>query len=250
MLTETTTDHTMTPSADRAHRSTERGASLVEFAFVFPILILLMMSVIDFGVNFGNKVQGTHAAREGARAGSVGKALAPTGHAIGDAGTDCRLYGFAVDATVNTGTTVTSDQTTASQNLACFTKYRAHVLDADIRVKALYMDDNGLRTIDFTHATRLLNKYSIIVCTSTRAYSLTGLLNSVFKGKFLHSREVIKTGATSTYTQYDGTADGVIVTAGTTATSAVAYMYTLPFEETPLTGDSWAFCKADDPTNG
>ena len=223
------------PARRRASRPSERGASIVEFALVFPLLILLMMGVVDFGVNYGNKVQSTHAAREGARSGSVGKVVPPSGFAIGDTGTKCRLFGFALDAAINTGGAITALETDTSKNLACLTKYRTKINQNEVRVKVAYMDGNGLRTTDFTHATRQSNKYSIIVCVSTRVYSLTGILSAAFSGKFHHARSVIKTGSTSTYT---------------TTAAGVAYIYPLPFSETPMTGDSWSWCTADDPTNG
>ena len=53
----------------RLHRklSDERGASMVEAAFVLPILILLIFGVVEFGRAFNAQVTLTHAAREGVR---------------------------------------------------------------------------------------------------------------------------------------------------------------------------------------
>ncbi len=49
----------------------ERGAVLLEFAFVAPILILLVVGIVQFGLII-NQQQGLHAAaREGARAASI-----------------------------------------------------------------------------------------------------------------------------------------------------------------------------------
>jgi Flp pilus assembly protein TadG len=45
----------------------ERGAELVEFAFVFPTLMLVMLGIIDFGFLFQHYEVVTNAAREGAR---------------------------------------------------------------------------------------------------------------------------------------------------------------------------------------
>ena len=50
----------------------EKGQSMVEFALVFPILILLVLGIIQFGIIFSAQISLTHAAREGARAASVG----------------------------------------------------------------------------------------------------------------------------------------------------------------------------------
>lgn len=50
----------------------ERGAELVEFAFVLPLLLLLGLGICDFGMLFQRYEIVTNAAREGARAGAVG----------------------------------------------------------------------------------------------------------------------------------------------------------------------------------
>jgi hypothetical protein len=45
----------------------ERGAELVEFAFAFPLLLLVMLGIVDFGFMFQRYEVVTNAAREGAR---------------------------------------------------------------------------------------------------------------------------------------------------------------------------------------
>lgn len=50
-----------------------RGSSLVEFALVAPLLVLLLMGILDFGRLFQAWLVVTHAAREGARSAAVGK---------------------------------------------------------------------------------------------------------------------------------------------------------------------------------
>ncbi len=44
-----------------------RGAALVEFAIILPLLILLIFGIIEFGRGYHAKTTLTHAAREGAR---------------------------------------------------------------------------------------------------------------------------------------------------------------------------------------
>lgn len=206
-----TASPTNAPRRRSRRRRRDRGAALVEFAMAFPILVLLMMGVIDFGVNYGNKVQSTHAAREGARAGSVGR--------VGtDA--DCDIY----------GTTVSIEVT----RLVCLTKARTHMDDRNVRVRIAYMDGSGRYTNDFSDATRLANKYSIMVCVASRAYSLSGMLTPIFDGKFHHARAVIKTGTTPWATDVPGV--------------GTVYSYVPQFAETPMTGDSWSWCTSDDPT--
>lgn len=50
----------------------EKGASAVEFVLVFPILIMLLFAIFQFGLAFSKYVSLTHAAREGARLAAVG----------------------------------------------------------------------------------------------------------------------------------------------------------------------------------
>ena len=45
----------------------ERGAELVEFALCFPLLLLVVLGIIDFGLLFQRYEVVTNAAREGAR---------------------------------------------------------------------------------------------------------------------------------------------------------------------------------------
>ncbi len=51
---------------------TERGQSLAEFALVVPIFLVLIFSIVDFGMGFHAYIAVTNSAREGARIGAVG----------------------------------------------------------------------------------------------------------------------------------------------------------------------------------
>ena len=51
----------------RKQPSSERGAELVEFALVLPLLLLLVLGIVDFGFLFQRFEVVTNAAREGAR---------------------------------------------------------------------------------------------------------------------------------------------------------------------------------------
>lgn len=50
----------------------QSGAAAVEFAFVMPILFMLVFGIIEFGFIFNRWISVTHAAREGARLLAVG----------------------------------------------------------------------------------------------------------------------------------------------------------------------------------
>lgn len=55
----------------QVRRPGERGAALVEFAFVAPILLILLFGIVEFAVAF-NRAQAVEAsAREGARLASI-----------------------------------------------------------------------------------------------------------------------------------------------------------------------------------
>jgi len=49
----------------------QKGAALVEFAILLPLLITLIFGIIEFSICFYNKAMLTNASREGARAGIV-----------------------------------------------------------------------------------------------------------------------------------------------------------------------------------
>ena len=50
----------------------ERGAAAVEFALILPVLLILLLGIIDFGLYYYNDLQLTHVARDAARYLSVG----------------------------------------------------------------------------------------------------------------------------------------------------------------------------------
>jgi len=49
----------------------EGGQSLVEFALVLPIFLLILFAIVDFGMAFHAWITVTNSAREGARVGAV-----------------------------------------------------------------------------------------------------------------------------------------------------------------------------------
>jgi Flp pilus assembly protein TadG len=51
----------------RSLRGDERGATLVEFAFLLPVFILFVFAVIDFGWAFAQNLDVKQGAREGGR---------------------------------------------------------------------------------------------------------------------------------------------------------------------------------------
>lgn len=55
----------------RNSEANERGQSMVEFVLVLPIFLLLVFSIVDFGMGFHAWLTVTNSAREGARLGAV-----------------------------------------------------------------------------------------------------------------------------------------------------------------------------------
>lgn len=53
-------------------KSDKKGQALVEFALVLPILLVVVLGIVQFGVILNGYVSITHAAREGARMAAVG----------------------------------------------------------------------------------------------------------------------------------------------------------------------------------
>ncbi|QHA91310.1 TadE/TadG family type IV pilus assembly protein [Bacillus sp. N1-1] len=51
----------------------EKGQSIVEFALVLPILVMLLFGIIDFGRIFHTYLAIDHASREAARTASIGE---------------------------------------------------------------------------------------------------------------------------------------------------------------------------------
>ena len=55
----------------RTPKDEQRGQSLVEFALVLPIFLVLVLGIVDFGMGLRAWITVTNAAREGARVGAV-----------------------------------------------------------------------------------------------------------------------------------------------------------------------------------
>jgi len=55
----------------RSKQRNERGATIVEFAVVFPLVIVLVMGIAEFSLAFKDWLTISHASREGARAGAT-----------------------------------------------------------------------------------------------------------------------------------------------------------------------------------
>ena len=63
----------------------EDGQSIVEFAFVLPVLMAVVLGIIQFGIAFNNYITLTDATRVGARKAAVSRLLGDSGAAARDA---------------------------------------------------------------------------------------------------------------------------------------------------------------------
>jgi Flp pilus assembly protein TadG len=68
----------------------ERGQTMAEFAVVLPILVVLLLGIVQFGILFNNYVTLTDAARAGARAAAVAR---QSGDPVGAATSAVRASG-------------------------------------------------------------------------------------------------------------------------------------------------------------
>ena len=68
----------------RVRRNGQRGASVVEFALILPVLLVIGFGIIEISVALYDKAMITNASREGARAGIVFKIPSVTDEEIGD----------------------------------------------------------------------------------------------------------------------------------------------------------------------
>lgn len=137
---------------DPSRRRRGRGAALIEFALVFPILILILFGTVDFGVvllNINTTKQGT---REGARQAVVSN------------------FGSSTSCTA-TPSSISGE----ARQLICLVKNRIGLESVDTRIK-----------INFPNANQVGN--SILVCAQYPMRSTTGLLGPVLNSRVIRAK--------------------------------------------------------------
>jgi Flp pilus assembly protein TadG len=65
------------PSRENIEIRSERGQTMTEFAFVLPVMAMLLFAIIQFGILYNNYVTVTDAARAGARKAAVSRHTDP-----------------------------------------------------------------------------------------------------------------------------------------------------------------------------
>lgn len=78
----------------RARLRGEEGQSIVEFAFVLPLLLAILLGICQFGITFNNYLTLTDATRVGARKAAVSRLL-------GDDGAAARAATIAAASNIN-----------------------------------------------------------------------------------------------------------------------------------------------------
>ena len=99
----------------------ERGAELIEFAIVLPILMLLVAGIVDFGMMFRTFEVVTNAAREGARVG----VLPGYEQAID---VENRVNAYLAAAGLNNANQVTAPNVTVATSAGTFTARQVTVV--------------------------------------------------------------------------------------------------------------------------
>jgi Flp pilus assembly protein TadG len=115
----------------------ERGQTMTEFAFVLPILLVVLFGIVQFGIIFNNYVTLTDAARAASRKGAVSRNSSdPKG--------DCETTGYAAGSNLkNPGTDFV---------LTCNSSWTP---GSDVTVTATYPYD--IKLLDWVVASGTLN---------------------------------------------------------------------------------------------
>jgi Flp pilus assembly protein TadG len=102
----------------------QRGATAVEFAIVFPLLILLIFGIIEFSIILYDKAMITNASREGARAGIVSQLVRVSDSQIQSVVDNyCRLYLISFRSGAAPVTTVARTGSTFGSELSVTVTY-------------------------------------------------------------------------------------------------------------------------------
>ena len=154
------------------HGRKERGAVLVELAMVVPILVLVVMGIVDYGVMFSEKISLRNGVRES------------------DWNASCAIYGSEVPCTLTFDGAEPNDTT---KRALCLAKYRSELPHEPMRLKLLFVDlDNPGSASSYDVGQGLM------VCAMRPARSATKFYAPLFDGKVQQTRLTSVIIATST----------------------------------------------------
>lgn len=146
----------------RARRG-ERGASLVEFAIVAPILFMFLFGIIDFGVLFGQSISAKNGVRTATRAAVVGR--------------------FGPETSCTTKNLSSSND--PLKRIVCNAKAQIGLPDDRTRVKVVLLEGNGDGVAAHQHYDDLM------LCTQTTAKSISGFFSPLLDDRVYNSRLVM-----------------------------------------------------------
>lgn len=143
----------------------ESGQGLVELALVLPVLLIILVGIMEFGLTFNNVISLRQGAREAGRQGAVAQ--------FGTAGAGCTssLTGPAMTANANT------------KNLLCLAKSQIGLGNSDVRLKLL-LDNPGLTASGQSFAVN----NGLVLCASYRLSSISGLFNPIINGRYVKTK--------------------------------------------------------------
>jgi hypothetical protein len=136
----------------RGGRVVSRGASLVEFAIVMPLLVVLLFGIVDFGMLFADLNSMRLGTREGAR-----QAVVST-------------FGNEV-----CGTSGLNDTTTDAAKLICFTKDRIGLDQQKTRVQVRFTTTNEVGR-------------TLLICSMYPMSSTSGIFQPLFVNRVLKTK--------------------------------------------------------------
>jgi Flp pilus assembly protein TadG len=161
----------MRPSAER-RASGDRGAALVEFAVIAPLLFFLILAMVDFGFAYGDYIGVRSGAREGARQAAIN----PPGSR------SCTLDTAAPNA--------------ATANLACLTKERIGLPAGEIEVAITLLDGDDPGTVPGEAGD------PVRVCARIPAKSTSGMTAPFLDGKHITSKTEMRLEVRPTYLSF------------------------------------------------
>jgi len=148
---------------------TQKGAAVVEFAVVLPLLLLIVFGIIEFGFIFYNKALLTNASREGARQAIVYRTDSSTGnriipvsdvekaiHGYLYSGDDLRLISFGKD---NLTATIETDSGVSTLNLTSHNSSSKVITEGDYIVIEVNYDYDFLILPSFAGIQKALKLY-------------------------------------------------------------------------------------------
>ena len=150
-------------------RRGERGAELLEFALVLPLLVLLLFGTIDTGFVLNDRIKLRQTTREAARLAAV--------DAYGTDGA-CLLTG-----PIAAGTSASAVET---KRLICRAKVYGADAGLDVRVAVRTVTTPNNPSVGYAEGNR------IVVCTEMMASSRSGMLGPVYNAHVLKSKVAMR----------------------------------------------------------